>query len=106
MSARLERDVSQRTNRPSSAAHHVFSFPPLSLQARYDFPSPWWDTISPAAKELVKSLLKLNPEERMSADQVERNAPFLPHVAPAATPLIFPAATPRFPACPRVYSSF
>lgn len=40
------------------------------LQARYDFPSPWWDTISPAAKELVKSLLKLNPEERMSADQV------------------------------------
>ena len=31
--------------------------PPLTSQARYDFPSPWWDEISPAAKDLVKALL-------------------------------------------------
>ena len=76
------------------AAHHVSLSP---LQARYDFPSPWWDTISPAAKELVKSLLKLNPEERLSSDQVKEKSHFS-HLWRPLPPLIFLHV--------RVYSSF
>jgi len=44
------------------------------LKARYDFPSPWWDEISPAAKDLVKALLCLDIDKRLSADQVMANA--------------------------------
>merc|ERR1712054_610725 len=34
------------------------------LKARYDFPTPWWDTISDNAKKLVKALLELNVDKR------------------------------------------
>ena len=40
------------------------------LKARYDFPSPWWDTISDGAKDLVRKLLNTNPEKRYTAKQV------------------------------------
>ena len=36
----------------------------------YDFPSPYWDNISPGAKELVSKLLVVDPEERISLQDV------------------------------------
>jgi len=41
------------------------------LHARYDFPSPWWDGVSDGAKKLVKDLLELDPQKRLTADQVQ-----------------------------------
>mmetsp|Transcript_14564 Transcript_14564/g.37779 ORF Transcript_14564/g.37779 Transcript_14564/m.37779 type:complete len:325 (-) Transcript_14564:127-1101(-) len=40
------------------------------MAGRYDFPSPWWDNISPDAKELVQKLLVVNPKERFTASDV------------------------------------
>jgi len=40
------------------------------LHARYDFPSPWWDTVSDGAKGLVRKLLELDPKKRLTAKQV------------------------------------
>ena len=40
------------------------------LHARYDFPSPWWDSISKESKSLVQALLTLDPKKRMTADEV------------------------------------
>merc|ERR1712196_501189 len=37
------------------------------LKARYDFPSPWWDTISTEAKQCVKDLLVIDPKKRFTA---------------------------------------
>ena len=39
------------------------------LQARYDFPSPWWDNVSMEAKSLVKKLLELDPKKRLTAEE-------------------------------------
>ena len=40
------------------------------LKGRYDFPSPWWDTISPGAKQLVTRLLTVDPKARLTADGI------------------------------------
>ena len=40
------------------------------LNARYDFPSPWWDNVSDGAKGLVRKLLELDPKKRLTAEQV------------------------------------
>jgi len=40
------------------------------LHARYDFPTPWWDSISSDAKDLVCKLLELDPKKRLTAQQV------------------------------------
>merc|ERR1719197_2248574 len=40
------------------------------LHARYDFPSPWWDNISADGKKLVKELLELKIDKRLTAEQV------------------------------------
>jgi len=40
------------------------------MNARYDFPSPWWDEISSGAKGLVRKLLELDPKKRLTAAQV------------------------------------
>ena len=37
------------------------------LNARYDFPSPWWDSVSPDAKSLVKALLTVDTDKRLDA---------------------------------------
>ena len=36
---------------------------------RYDFPSPWWDSISDDAKAMVKGLLTIDPKKRLTAAQ-------------------------------------
>ncbi|KAL1511495.1 hypothetical protein AB1Y20_006293 [Prymnesium parvum] len=39
------------------------------MNARYDFPSPWWDDVSKNAKDLVRKLLEINPKKRLTAAQ-------------------------------------
>jgi len=39
------------------------------LHAQFDFPSPEWDDISPAAKDFVKKMLVVNPAQRLTASQ-------------------------------------
>ena len=38
--------------------------------ARYDFPSPHWDHVSDDAKALVRGLLTVSPQQRMTAGQL------------------------------------
>jgi serine/threonine protein kinase len=40
------------------------------LKGRFDFPSPYWDNISEEAKDLIKKLLNLDPEKRLSAVEI------------------------------------
>lgn len=37
---------------------------------RYDFPSPYWDNVSDSAKDLIKKLLVVDAEQRLTADQI------------------------------------
>ncbi|KAJ3147877.1 hypothetical protein HK101_002191 [Irineochytrium annulatum] len=46
--------------------------PPMTdqiKQGKYDFPSPFWDAISPEAVDLCKKLMTVNPDERLTAEQ-------------------------------------
>ncbi|XP_070552659.1 serine/threonine-protein kinase DCLK1-like [Ptychodera flava] len=36
----------------------------------FDFPSPYWDDVSDSAKELISSMLEVDPEKRFSANDV------------------------------------
>eukprot|EP00298_Acanthocystis_sp_HF-20_P013183 c20242_g3_i1.p1 GENE.c20242_g3_i1~~c20242_g3_i1.p1 ORF type:complete len:514 (-),score=208.12 c20242_g3_i1:20-1561(-) len=38
-------------------------------RGKFDFPSPYWDLVSPQAKDLIRHLLELNPEKRYTAQQ-------------------------------------
>ncbi|KAI8988199.1 kinase-like domain-containing protein [Mycotypha africana] len=38
-------------------------------RGEYTFLSPWWDPISPAAKDLISNLLTVDPEKRYTIDQ-------------------------------------
>jgi len=46
--------------------HQIFE---KILKVEYDFPKPDWDTISEDAKEFIQALLKLDPQERPTAEQ-------------------------------------
>jgi len=37
--------------------------------ANFDFPSPWWDSISPLAKDLIKNLIVVDPASRLTVQQ-------------------------------------
>lgn len=39
-------------------------------RGEYDFPDPYWTDISASAKDLVSKLLEVNPEKRLSCDQL------------------------------------
>ncbi|EIE80369.1 hypothetical protein G6F46_000037 [Rhizopus delemar] len=38
-------------------------------KGEYTFLSPWWDPISPAAKDLIRNLLNVDPEKRYTVEQ-------------------------------------
>jgi serine/threonine protein kinase len=40
------------------------------LNAKYDFPSPYWDSISDDAKDLINKLLVLDIDRRLSAENI------------------------------------
>jgi len=43
------------------------------LQGNYTFPSPYWDTVSESAKDLIRKMLVVNPDERITASQALRH---------------------------------
>lgn len=40
------------------------------LNCKFEFPSPYWDTISENAKDLIRSLLVIDPDKRLSAKEI------------------------------------
>lgn len=42
----------------------------LISKGKFDFPSPYWDTISDSAKNLIKQLLVVDPEARLTPDAI------------------------------------
>eukprot|EP00741_Cyanophora_paradoxa_P006671 tig00001030_g6452.t1 len=40
------------------------------MKGEFDFPDPEWTEITPAAKELVRKLLEVDPKKRLTADQM------------------------------------
>ncbi|NXH50300.1 KCC4 kinase, partial [Dicaeum eximium] len=39
------------------------------LTCDYEFVSPWWDEVSPNAKDLVSKLIVLDPRKRLTVQQ-------------------------------------
>ena len=50
--------------------------------ADYDFPSPYWDDVSDMAKDLIRSLLVIDPSARLNASQILEH----PWIAGDSTP--------------------
>ena len=48
----------------------------LICSGKFEFHSPYWDTISDSAKDLIKKLLIVQPEKRLSTDEI-LNHPWL-----------------------------
>ena len=46
------------------------------LQGHFSMPSPYWDNVSENAKDLIRRLLVLNPEERLTASQALKHSWF------------------------------
>ena len=42
----------------------------LIKKGEYDFPSPYWDSVSEPAKDLIKNLLVVDPTKRYDADKI------------------------------------
>lgn len=40
---------------------------------QYNFPNPEWQHVSKDAKELINGMLNIDPEHRLTIDQVMRN---------------------------------
>jgi calcium/calmodulin-dependent protein kinase I len=36
----------------------------------FEFPSPFWDDVSDTAKDLIRSILVIDPSKRLTADQI------------------------------------
>ena len=54
-------------HQPGSSCIHTSRPSPC---CRYDFPSPWWDSISKEAISLVRGLLTVDPKKRLTAKDV------------------------------------
>merc|ERR1712038_494606 len=55
---------------------------------RYEFPNPEWAQVSKDAKDLIKGMLKTNPQERLAIDDVIRNKWIAQYTAVPETPLL------------------
>ena len=57
---------------------------------QFDFPSPYWDDVSDVAKDLIKSLLAKDPNQRLNAEQLLEH----PWVRGISTPrVLLPSVT-------------
>ena len=54
---------------PPFYEENVHSLVEKVRKGEYDFPSPWWNDISDAAKDLIRKLLNVNPQERLTIGQ-------------------------------------
>jgi len=55
---------------------------------KYEFPDPEWTKVSKDAKDLIKGMLKTNPQERLAIDDVIRNKWIAQYTAVPETPLL------------------
>lgn len=39
-------------------------------KGEFEFPSPYWDDVSDMAKELIRSILVVDPKARLNAEQI------------------------------------
>ena len=51
-------------------------------RGEFEFPSPYWDGISDAAKDLIKRVLVVNPKERLTCEQIFQQ-PWMTEIAAA-----------------------
>ncbi|XP_065080369.1 MAP kinase-activated protein kinase 2 [Ochlerotatus camptorhynchus] len=61
---------------PFYSNHGLAISPGMKTRIRtgqYDFPNPEWKNVSQAAKDLIKGMLSVEPEKRLTIDQVMRN---------------------------------
>lgn len=61
---------------PFYSNHGLAISPGMKTRIRtgqYDFPNPEWQNVSQAAKDLIKGMLSVEPEKRLTIDQVMRN---------------------------------
>jgi serine/threonine-protein kinase Chk2 len=50
-------------------AENPYTLAQQILAGRYDFPSPYWDSVGDPALDLIDRMLTINPEERISIDE-------------------------------------
>ncbi|KAI0233772.1 MAP kinase-activated protein kinase 2 [Lamellibrachia satsuma] len=55
---------------------------------QYEFPAPEWTRVSKAAKDLIRGLLKTDPDERLTIDEVIKNSWIAQHTLVPQTPLL------------------
>lgn len=61
---------------PFYSNHGLAISPGMKTRIRtgqYDFPNPEWQNVSQAAKDLIKGMLSVEPEKRLTIDQVMKN---------------------------------
>ena len=75
---------------PFYSQHGAAISPGMKTRIRsgqYDFPPNEWSHVSPAAKNLIQSLLKTNPAERFTIEQVFNDPWITDHTTVPQTPL-------------------
>jgi len=55
---------------------------------QYEFPAPEWSRVSKDAKDLIKGLLKTDPDERLTIEEVLKNKWIAQYTAVPQTPLL------------------
>lgn len=75
------------------------------LAADYVYLEPWWDEISAEAKHLISRMLVVNPEERITIDEIYQH-PWLSEAVPLKLDSYFPeTASPPLAAPPATFPS-
>lgn len=59
------------------------------LTADFVFLEPWWDEVGAQAKDLISKMLVINPEDRITVDEIYRH-PWLADAVPLRTDSYFP----------------
>lgn len=59
------------------------------ITADYVFLEPWWDEVSSQAKDLISRMLVVNPEERITIDEIYQH-PWVAEAVPLKTSSYFP----------------
>lgn len=75
---------------PFYSAHGLPMSPGMKTRIRtgqYAFPSPEWDKVSESAKSLIRGLLKTDPQQRMTIEQVMQHVWITHHMRVPETPL-------------------
>ncbi|XP_015757321.1 PREDICTED: MAP kinase-activated protein kinase 2-like [Acropora digitifera] len=56
-------------------------------QGQYDFPNPEWNRVSNQAKDLIRGLLRTDPQSRLTVEQVVNNPWIKLYTEVPSTPL-------------------